>query len=97
MAHDMQMGLLPTESLRCDRFEVFGRCLPANHVGGDYFHYFWLGEKDRNLAFGAADVSGKAMEAAVRVMQLSGIFRYEFRSGRALAEMLEGLHHVLLD
>ena len=84
-AHRMQMGLLPTGPIRDESFEIAGVCAPANHVGGDYFNYFWLDE--RTLGFGAADVSGKAMEAAVRAMQLSGIFRYEFRGRRPLNEV----------
>lgn len=86
-AHRMQMGLLPTVPIRDDSFEIAGACAPANHVGGDYFNYFWLDEARRTLGFGAADVSGKAMEAAVRAMQLSGIFRYEFRGMRPLNEV----------
>ena len=95
IAHDMQMGLLPKAPLRGDRFEIAGRCEPANHVGGDYYSYFWLDEEAQVLGFGAADVSGKAMPAAVRAMQLSGIFRYEFQAGRPLPEVLLGLDHVL--
>ena len=97
MAHDMQMGLLPARPIRSPGFEITGRCVPANHVGGDYFNYFWLDEGERFLGFGAADVSGKAMKAAVRVMQLSGVFRYEFRMVRSPLEVLEDLHKVLLE
>lgn len=86
-AHRMQMGLLPTVPIRDESFEIAGACAPANHVGGDYFNYFWLDEAHRTLGFGAADVSGKAMEAAVRAMQLSGIFRYEFRGMKPLNEV----------
>lgn len=86
-AHRMQMGLLPATPIRGDSFEIAGVCAPANHVGGDYFNYFWLDDARRTLGFGAADVSGKAMEAAVHAMQLSGIFRYEFRGGRPLNEV----------
>ena len=95
MAHDMQMGLLPGEELRTGQFEIAGRCKPANHVGGDYYNYFWLDDEQTVLGFGNADVSGKAMVAAVRVMQLSGIFFYEFRGERPLGAVLEGLHDQL--
>ena len=94
-ARDMQMGLLPKGTHREGDFEIAGMCAPANHVGGDYFTHYWLDEEQRILAFGAADVSGKAMEAAVRVMQLSGIFRYEFREGREPLEVARGLDTVL--
>jgi len=94
-AHEMQMSLLPTAPLSAGRLEVAGRCEPANHVGGDYFNFFWLDEARGLLGFAAADVSGKAMEAAVHVMQLSGVFGYEFRQGRPLLDVLGGLHVVL--
>ncbi len=94
-AHRMQMGLLPTAPIRDDFFEIAGVCAPANHVGGDYFNYFWLDESRRTLGFGAADVSGKAMEAAVHAMQLSGIFKYEFRGKKPLTEVASRLDEDL--
>lgn len=95
-AHEMQMGLLPRRPVNRDGFDIAGRCWPANHVGGDYFTYYWLEKTEHLLGFGAADVSGKAMAAAVRAMQLSGIFRYEFREAKPPAEVLRNLHQVFL-
>ena len=94
-AHDMQMGLLPRDPVREKGFEVVGRCLPANHVGGDYFTYFWLDDDRRTLGFGAADVSGKAMQGAVRAMQLSGMLHYEVRDAQAPIDVLRNLNVVL--
>ena len=94
-AHDMQMGLLPREPVSEGGFEVVGRCLPANHVGGDYFTYFWLDDNRQSLGFGAADVSGKAMQGAVRAMQLSGMLHYEMRAAQEPIDVLRNLHLVL--
>jgi len=94
-AHDMQMGLLPRDPVRERGFEVVGRCLPANHVGGDYFTYFWLDDDRKILGFGAADVSGKAMQGAVRAMQLSGMLHYEVRAAQAPIDVLRNLNLVL--
>lgn len=91
-AHEMQMGLLPRFPIAHGGFDIAGRCWPANHVGGDYFTYYWLDDVQHMLGFGAADVSGKAMKAAVRAMQLSGIFRYEFREVKPPKEVLSNLH-----
>ena len=95
-AHKMQMGLLPRLPIQQGGFEIAGRCWPANHVGGDYFTYHWLDDAKHMLGFGAADVSGKAMTAAVRAMQLSGIFRYEFREPTSPTKVLRNLHQELL-
>ena len=92
----MQMSLLPSGTIDTDQVQAAGRCVPANHVGGDYYSFDWMGEGE-TFVFGAADVSGKAMKAAVRVMQLSGMFRYELRSDRTPSEILKGLHGSLLD
>ncbi len=94
-AHDMQMGLLPRAPVREKGFEVVGRCLPANHVGGDYFTYFWLDDDRKTLGFGAADVSGKAMQGAVRAMQLSGMLHYEVRAAQTPIDVLRNLNIVL--
>jgi len=94
-AHDMQMGLLPKGVLREPDLEIAGACAPANHVGGDYYTYYWLDDDRRWLGFGAADVSGKGMEAAVSAMRLSSMFRYEFRGDRATSEVCRGLDAVL--
>ncbi len=94
-AHDMQMGLLPRYPVRERGFEVVGRCLPANHVGGDYFTYFWLDDDRKTLGFGAADVSGKAMQGAVRAMQLSGMLHYEVRAAQRPIDVLRNLNVVL--
>ena len=94
-AHDMQMGLLPRDPVREKGFEVVGRCLPANHVGGDYFTYFWLDDDRKTLGFGAADVSGKAMQGAVRAMQLSGMLHYEVRAAQTPIDVLRNLNLVL--
>ena len=60
-AHDLQQGLMPTESPQIEGFGIAGRCLPANHVGGDFFQYFPQNDK---LSICLADVTGHAMEAA---------------------------------
>lgn len=94
-AHDMQMGLLPRDPVSEKGFEVVGRCLPANHVGGDYFTYFWLDDDRTTLGFGAADVSGKAMQGAVRAMQLSAMLHYEVRAAQTPIDVLRNLNVVL--
>lgn len=95
-AHDMQMGLLPARSLKSGDFEVSGRCVPANHVGGDHYNY-WLEDSGAVLAFGAADVSGKAMAAAVRAVQLSEVCHFMFPGSTDPRAALTALDGILLD
>ena len=92
-AHDMQMGLMPTESPKISGFDITGRCIPANHVGGDFFQYFPI--SDNRLAISLADVTGHAMEAAVPVMMFSGILDTQMEAGESLEELFGKLNRSL--
>jgi sigma-B regulation protein RsbU (phosphoserine phosphatase) len=69
-AHDMQMGLMPTEHPTVGGFDIAGRSMPANHVCGDFFQYF---EQDNTLSICVADVTGHAMDAAIPAVMFSGV------------------------
>jgi len=76
-AHEMQMNLMPTEPPKVEGLDIAGRCLTANHVGGDFFHYF---PQDGKLSLSLADVTGHAMEAAIPAVMFDGILKTERRS-----------------
>jgi ligand-binding sensor domain-containing protein/serine phosphatase RsbU (regulator of sigma subunit) len=97
MAHEMQMGLMPEEDPRVPGIDVIGRCLPANHVGGDFFQYF---QREGKLIVCMADVTGHAMEAAIPVVMFSGILENQMEVEYPLAELFERLNrslHRILD
>jgi len=92
-AHDVQMGLLPQEAPRIAGYDIAGRCIPANHVGGDHYTYLWLDEAQTKLAIVIADVSGHEMQAAMTVMRFSEILHYEAQGQQSPGEILTGLNH----
>ena len=94
-AHDMQMRLMPAGPPRIEGVEVAGRCIPANHVGGDLFQYFIPGEGQLTLAM--ADVTGHAMEAAIPVVMFSGILQNQMAHGDELEELFGKLNDSLHD
>ena len=94
-AHDMQMGLLPQSSPDLSGFALDGTCIPANSVGGDYYAYRWLDEDKTKLGIVVADVSGKAMEAAVTAVRFNEMLRYECQNRVAPADILDGLNDSL--
>jgi len=94
-AHDMQMGLLPQQNPELSDFRLDGTCIPANNVGGDYFTYRWLDPEKTLLAIVVADVSGKAMEAAVTALRFNEMLRYECRDRTEPADILDGLNNSL--
>ena len=96
-AHDMQMSLLPDGPPELTGYFLDGLSVPANNVGGDYFAYRWLDEKETRLAIIVADVSGKAMQAAVTALRFNEILRYECRDRTDPGHILGGLTRALDD
>ena len=94
-AHDMQMDLLPHENPELESYTLAGTCIPANSVGGDYYAYRWLDKDQTKLAIVVADVSGKAMEAAVTAVRFNEMLRYECHNRTEPAEILDGLNESL--
>ena len=93
-AHDMQMGLLP-ERVELDGYSVDGLLVPANNVGRDYFAYRWIDDAREKFAIVIADVSGKAMEAAVTALRFNEMLRYEIRNRTTPADIINGLNDSL--
>ena len=91
-AHDMQMSLMPPAPPHIEGLDIAGRCLPANHVGGDLFQYF---RRDGRLTVCMADVTGHAMEAAVPVMMFSGVLKSQMELGDSIDALFQRLNRTL--
>ena len=92
-AHDLQMSMMSTENPQIEGFEISGRCIPANHVGGDFFKYFIL--SDSRVAGVLADVTGHAMEAAVPMLMFSGILESQMELGGSMEALFSRLNRSL--
>ncbi|MBI1798412.1 MAG: SpoIIE family protein phosphatase [Candidatus Eisenbacteria bacterium] len=88
-ARSSQMNLVPSGPLVADGWEVHGRVVPAQQVGGDAFDYFLL-EGDR-LAVAIADVAGKGVPAALLMSNMQASLR-AFCNGRH--SIPEALRHL---
>ena len=71
IAREIQMSLLPQGPLEMPGLSVTALCVPAREVGGDYYDFFRLGE--RQLGVLIADVSGKGTSAALYMAELKGL------------------------
>jgi ligand-binding sensor domain-containing protein/serine phosphatase RsbU (regulator of sigma subunit) len=94
-AHEMQLGLLPKLPPAVEGFLMAGICLPANHVGGDYYNFLKLDDKGNRLAIVIADVSGHAMQAATVAMRFNEMLRYEITDRDIAVDILAGLDEAL--
>jgi phosphoserine phosphatase RsbU/P len=71
-AGTVQEELLPTEVPELPGFELAARCLPARHVGGDFFD--WQ-VRDGVLTLTVGDVMGKGMPAALLMATIRAALR----------------------
>lgn len=96
IAKQIQLSLLPDKPLRAPHVEIAGVCLPATHVGGDYFDYF---ENGGNLDFVVADVSGHSVGAALIMTEVRSMVRAQSRPASVAhpAHMLRELNELLYD
>src|SRR3974390_1208235 len=79
IAKQVQERLFPQVHPEARTLEYAGLCLPARHVGGDYFDFLNLGQHGLGLVIG--DVSGKGIAAALLMANLQA----NLRSQSALA------------
>jgi len=91
-AHDLQMGLMPESDPDIEGIDVTGRCLPARHVGGDFFQYL---RREHSLALCLADATDKGMEAAIPVVLFDGILESQSDSGLSPTGLFHRLNRIL--
>jgi sigma-B regulation protein RsbU (phosphoserine phosphatase) len=98
IARHIQLSLLPNAPLRLPTVEFAGVCVPASHVGGDYFDFF--------ASFDAvdaviADVSGHSVGAALVMSEARSTLRAETRKAGGTtvgpAQILRALNELLYD
>ena len=73
IAREVQQQLLPREIPQLEGLELFGSCVPARAVGGDYFDFLPVSPDKVGLVI--ADVSGKGVPAALLVSAIQASVR----------------------
>ena len=68
MARETQARLFPQRQPGLTSLDYMGVCIPARHVGGDYYDFIDLGRERLGLVVG--DVSGKGIAAALLMANL---------------------------
>ena len=97
LAHDLQMRLLPDPKALAPLADVAARVVPAESVGGDFYHLFRLGEGRVGIMLG--DVSSHGYRAALIMalaMSASAIHARDTADpAEVLAALLDSLHDEL--
>lgn len=95
LASDLQMKLLPNTTHFLPDAKVAARVIPAESVGGDFFHLFKLGQGKTGVMIG--DVSGHGYRAALIMALLVSASQIHAQTTADPAEMLAALFATLRD
>jgi phosphoserine phosphatase RsbU/P len=81
IARDVQSRLFPKELPHLKTLELFGSCLPARTVSGDYYDFVPIGTDRAAVAIG--DISGKGISAALLMAHIQSALRSQLMNGHA--------------
>jgi serine phosphatase RsbU (regulator of sigma subunit) len=93
IAHDIQETLLPQFVPQVPGLQISGRSLPARQIGGDFFHFFSMGDDQLGVAIG--DVSGKGIPAALYMAAAITAIDTKISDGLPPADLLNHLNGTL--
>ncbi|MEE9167493.1 MAG: GAF domain-containing SpoIIE family protein phosphatase [Candidatus Neomarinimicrobiota bacterium] len=93
VAYEIQMHLLPHENPRIAGYDIAGKSIPAQEVGGDYYDFIPV--NDRELALCLGDVSGKGFPAALLMANVQATLRGLTRPTHSCAECIERSNELL--
>jgi phosphoserine phosphatase RsbU/P len=95
LAHDLQLKLLPATQQFDGFAEVAARCVPADSVGGDFYHLFRLPGGRLGVMIG--DVSSHGFGAALIMALTMSAVAIHASEGDPPADVLRRVHHALID
>jgi sigma-B regulation protein RsbU (phosphoserine phosphatase) len=94
MAAEVQRRLFPSDGLENPAVEIYGTCVPARGVGGDYYDYFEVG--DSRIGIAVADVAGKGIAAALVMSTVQALLRSQVLSeDRCLTDVVSSMNSLL--
>jgi serine phosphatase RsbU (regulator of sigma subunit) len=93
LASRIQLDLLPKAIPKLSGYDIAGKTLPAQQVGGDYFDFIKIDE-DR-WAFCLGDVSGKGLPASLLMANLQATLRGQTLSDLPPAECVRRSNKLL--
>ncbi len=92
IAHDIQMGMIPTIFPERDDLDLFASMTPAKEVGGDLYDF--IIEKDE-LFFIIGDVAGKGVPASLYMAVTRTLFRNLAGNYQSVANIVREMNHAI--
>jgi sigma-B regulation protein RsbU (phosphoserine phosphatase) len=95
LARQIQLSLLPTVIPTVVSGQLAAICVPAAHVGGDYYDFFQRNDTELDMVI--ADVSGHNVGAALIMVETRSVFRMQAMKSGSTGEALRILNQQLYE
>lgn len=95
LARQIQLSLLPLVPPQLPGVVLAGSCIPATHVGGDYYDFYRREGDVLDLVI--ADVSGHNIGAALMAAEVRSVLHAEVHSFSNTGEILSALNEILFE
>ncbi|MFH1891130.1 MAG: GAF domain-containing SpoIIE family protein phosphatase [Candidatus Zixiibacteriota bacterium] len=93
VARMIQQTFLPRKNPTVKGFDIAGRNIPSQKVGGDYYDFIQI--VDNQIGIAIADVSGKGMPAALIMAAFRASLIAEIRNNYAIRTILQKVNRLL--
>jgi sigma-B regulation protein RsbU (phosphoserine phosphatase) len=95
IAKQIQLSLLPPSPPDLSGALLACSCIPATHVGGDYYDFFRHGNDTIDIVI--ADVSGHSVGAALIMAETRSVLRAQFHATNSTGDILALLNEELYE
>ena len=92
IAHDIQMGMIPTTVPQRQDLDLFASMTPAKEVGGDLYDFIIEGDE---LFFIIGDVAGKGVPASLYMAVTRTLFRNLAGNYQSAANIVREMNHAI--
>ncbi|MFC2129905.1 PP2C family protein-serine/threonine phosphatase [Bacteroidota bacterium] len=97
-ASEIQRNLQPEHKLQFHDYDIFGLCMPAHFVGGDYFDYILHSvEEEERLSVLVSDAASSGLPAATQALFLSGAIRLGSTFAPGISKFLVKLNNLIYE
>ena len=95
LAKQIQHSPLPDTPPSIPGIELASRCIPATHIGGDYYDYF--PRSPEIIDFVIADVSGHSVGAALIMVETRSVLRAQVMTTSSTGNIIKQLNALLYE
>ena len=96
LAGEVQKSLLPHTQPKVSGFDVAGRNISSDEIGGDYFDFFWRSETpDAPFSIVVGDITGHGVDAALLMTSARAFLRMRASQPGTLTEIVSEMNRHL--